>query len=134
MELDKPGYNEAKVPTLALCHELGELTPGDLALMEGISPEAASMRLIRYHKWGLLNRTRQGRSYVYTITERGEERLEWLKEEYPDSSKRCRIIRDLETGEVLYMVDDRILDDPEELGELLNTIGKRRCKVEKLNP
>ena len=67
MELEKPGYNEAKEPTLALCHELGELTPGDLALMEGISPEAASMRLIRYHKWGLLNRTRQGRSYVYTI-------------------------------------------------------------------
>ena len=137
MELEqKPGYNEAKLSTLSIIHKIGKVTPCELALIEKIDPTAASMRLIRYHKWGLLNRKKRGKSYAYAITERGAGRLAWLQEtndptEDPSTTPRCRIIRDVDTGEVLRVLD---LDGApeEELSEVLILIGKRRCKVETL--
>lgn len=133
MELEKPGYNEAKFPTLSIIYNLGEITPGELAWIEEIESTAASMRLFRYYRWGLLNRVKQGRSYVYTLSGRGLERLEWLEEtwdvgeeEWDIEFQRCLLIRDQKTGRV---TDLECFEDEEDLEKYFNLMEKRRCRI-----
>lgn len=75
-----PGYNEAKIEVLQLISELGECTSLDVAELTGRDEKAAAMALVRYYRQGLLYRYREGYSYVYGITDRGEGRLEYLLE------------------------------------------------------
>jgi len=45
-----------------------------------ISIRAVQMALLRYYRWGLLDRTREDGIYHYEITDKGIERLNWLRE------------------------------------------------------
>jgi hypothetical protein len=47
---EKPSYNEAKLSTVNVLYEIGDISPGDLACIEEISDSTASMRLLRYHR------------------------------------------------------------------------------------
>jgi DNA-binding transcriptional ArsR family regulator len=76
-----PGYNEAKIEILELVSELGECTAFDIAEITGRDEKAAAMALMRYYRQGLLHRYREGYSYVYGITEKGEGRLDYLRKE-----------------------------------------------------
>jgi hypothetical protein len=140
MGYQKPGYNEAKTLTLSICRELGEVSPRDLAGVEEITAETASMRLIRYHKQGLLTRTKEGRSYVYTLTQRGLERLQWLEtqpdEEYYDLEfssvilRKCKLIRDQETRAVTDVRENAALfENKNDLMKFLRLIEERKCRV-----
>ena len=71
------GYNELKILILESIQG-GSCSVEDLLSLG--SRESIAMALMRYHRMGLLNRYREGRSYVYSMTQRGEERLEYLDE------------------------------------------------------
>ena len=59
--------------SLSLVEELGELRVGLLEV------HAVRMALVRYYKQGLLNRERRAGMFVYSLSERGLRRLEWLE-------------------------------------------------------
>ena len=74
-------YNEAKKEILDALERLGESTAVEIARYLGRSHESTSMALLRYHRQGLLSReTIVARTKVYTITDRGSKRLEYLSE------------------------------------------------------
>ncbi len=82
MNTEQTAFNEAKQEILSIVNTLGKVTSMEIALFTNRTPECASMNLFRYHGQGLLNRrTLKGRTKVYTLTERGRERLEWLSTE-----------------------------------------------------
>ena len=103
-------FNEAKYETLLNADSLGEITSSDLISIFNITINTASMRLKRAHYQGLLSRYRNGREFVYEITEKGIERLEWLDEEFGD--------------EEVYSNDEEVEDE-----EIYEYYEKRRCKV-----
>ena len=73
-------YNEAKLEILEALEELGEATVEDVTSMLDRSHESVGMALLRYHRHGLVSRYRaQGRTRMYQLTERGMERLEYLR-------------------------------------------------------
>ena len=74
---DAYGFNEFKLLILEAL-EGGESAAGDLASLG--SREAVSMALMRYHRMGLLHRRREGHGYVYSLSQRGIERLEYLRD------------------------------------------------------
>ena len=111
--------NEAKLETLQELYDLGEVTASDYAKTNGLSLHCASMRLGRCYKQGLLGRWRDGREYVYYITDRGLERIEWLLRlkhwEIGITLKRCPVNRNQSVTEALdeeslendfYEIDD----------------------------
>ena len=76
-------YNQVKKKILNIINTMGEATSWQISLITGQSVEAASMALLRYHKMGLLHRrTLRGRLKIYSITQRGRERLAWLIENH----------------------------------------------------
>jgi len=73
------GYNEAKTEILDTIQKLGEATTREIALITNKRCENASILCLQYHRHGLLARRRMGRAYSYSLTERGVERLDWLR-------------------------------------------------------
>ena len=76
-------YNETKryiletlekedMDSIGICEILNEFT--------NISIKAVQMALLRYYRWGLLDRTSDDGIYYYEITDKGIERLNWLRE------------------------------------------------------
>ena len=76
------GYNEPKKEILALVDELGEASSGDIAALTYRDSKTASMALMRYHRQGLLYRYWDQGEYMYGLTDRGYERMEWLRDSY----------------------------------------------------
>jgi DNA-binding transcriptional ArsR family regulator len=73
-------YNVAKLEILGALEELGEATVEDVASYLGRTHEGVGMALLRYHRHGLVGRYRvRGRTRMYQLTERGLERLEYLR-------------------------------------------------------
>ena len=73
-------YNEAKLEILEALEELGEATVEEVASLLDRSHEGVGMALLRYHRQGLVGRHRvRGRIRMYALTERGQERLDYLK-------------------------------------------------------
>ena len=78
-------YNRLK---LVILQALSDAGPTDSeALAKRLEPtgilveiHALRMALMRYYKLGLLKRERQGGVLVYSLSERGTERLRWLQE------------------------------------------------------
>ncbi|MGA2461191.1 MAG: hypothetical protein ABSF82_07215 [Candidatus Bathyarchaeia archaeon] len=78
-------YNQLK---LVILQALSEVGPTDSeALAKRLAPigilveiHALRMALMRYYKLGLLKRERQGGVLVYSLSERGAERLRWLQQ------------------------------------------------------
>ena len=95
------GYNEAKYEILSLLDELGEATSSDVAEITGRTIYSASRNLGNYYRQGLLNRYWGSGEYVYSLSDRGSERLEWLDEVFSEdeftrilveaSRNRCRV-------------------------------------------
>jgi len=81
------GYNDLKREILEEADNCEEVTAGDMARTLGYTHPSVAMALLRYHRQGLLSRyTIHRNEKVYAITERGRERLEWLKEPTSDDS------------------------------------------------
>ena len=75
-------YNEAKLEILDAIRTFGELTAMEISLITHRTPENSSMRLLCYHRQGLLSRRKvpgRGKTRGYSLTERGLERLTWLE-------------------------------------------------------
>lgn len=78
--MGKAGYNERKLVILGLL-EAGFETSDEIADACGISQSGAASLLLRYWRQGLLHRYTGPRDNVkvYSVREKGEERLEWLR-------------------------------------------------------
>ncbi len=80
-------YNELKIRILDLLDSAGELASDEvLTLMpeerdrEGkLSEKAISMALLRYWRQGLIDRSKRGGRFQYSLTEKGQARREWLR-------------------------------------------------------
>jgi DNA-binding transcriptional regulator PaaX len=78
-------YNQLKLVILRVLSDTGSLDSGDLAKKlesKGILLEihALRMALMRYYKQGLLKRERRGGALIYSLSERGSQRLQWLQQ------------------------------------------------------
>jgi len=79
------GYNESKHAVLSFLIEAGEATASEIANVLGISQPGASSYLLKLHQKGLLSRrrSRNGRRFsrerIYSVTQKGAARLEWLE-------------------------------------------------------
>lgn len=103
--------NEAKYETLKYIEATGFATGSEIAEYRGVSHGCQSTLLRRYWKFGLLHRCSGiGKEKVYTLSERGYERLEWLEEQLEDvyfdlgpheNLKRCRVRRNEESLDFL---------------------------------
>ena len=73
-------FNERKRQGLAIFEGRGWLSPPTWAVLAHFRPvRAAYSYLLRLHRWGLLERTRDSRGLLlYRLTERGWRRLKWL--------------------------------------------------------
>ena len=78
------GFNERKREILQLLSQ-GEKTSREIAeRIGGTDTSSVSSYLVNYRGQGLVTARRHeedGRKFVYSLTERGEERLDWLAEE-----------------------------------------------------
>jgi DNA-binding MarR family transcriptional regulator len=102
--------NEAKYETLKYIEDRGFATGSEISEYRGVTHGAQSTLLKRYWKYGLLHRcTGEGKEKIYTLSERGYERLEWLEEQFEDACfegpdenlKRCRIKKNEESLDFL---------------------------------
>jgi DNA-binding MarR family transcriptional regulator len=102
------GYNKRKYEILELV-EIGYETSSEIAEACGISQTCASTLLKRYWDWGLLNRYtgHLNNEKIYSLTDRGLERLNYLREtvyermdeeeisHFLSNIKRCRVNKHL---------------------------------------
>jgi hypothetical protein len=83
-------FNSLKRRALEVFRMYGPLNPPAWAVLAGMQPIRSSYSyLLRLHRCGLLNRDRDPRGFlIYTISERGLERLRWLSSlENPNPSQ-----------------------------------------------
>ncbi len=78
----KKAYNRMKLRALAAFEDRGWLSPPAWAVLAGYYPVRAAYTYIkRLWRWRLLERELDRRGLLlYRISERGRERLEWLRE------------------------------------------------------
>jgi predicted transcriptional regulator len=75
-------YNETKLLVLHFLERVDEATAGETASHLERRRESISMALLRYHRWGLVNRHwDDSGTYVYSISDKGLNRLYWLEEQ-----------------------------------------------------
>ena len=77
-------FNELKIMVLEILEESEAMSSDEILYSLDddveIDPKALQMALLRYHRQGLLHREKRGRNYYYEITERGIDRLNWLRD------------------------------------------------------
>ena len=105
------GRNEAKYETLKYIEETGFATGSEIAKFRNVTHGSQSTLLRRYWKFGLLHRgSVEGKEKVYTLSERGLNRLEWLEEQFENmyfdfgpykNLKRCRVKRNKDSWDFL---------------------------------
>ena len=125
-------FNEAKLETLHMVDDYVELSPSELADLEGISLHCASNRLRRYYKQGLLDRGWDPPSFNYVITEKGLGRIDYLEsvsfQNTADAAQinRCEVERTSDTDDTQDFnldeseseeLDDFDEDDDDDLDE-----------------
>jgi len=103
--------NEAKYETLKYIDAVGFATGKEIAEHRGVTHGCQSTLLKRYWGYSYLHRcSGEGKEKVYTLSERGYEKLEWLEEQFEDvyfdlgpyeNLKRCRVKRDEESLDFL---------------------------------
>jgi len=79
-------YNELKLRLLAILAKREGTDSASLSreLSESgleIEIHAVRMAVMRYYKLGLLKRKRSGGMFIYSLTDRGIQRLRWLQEQ-----------------------------------------------------
>ena len=76
---ERATYNMRKTEILQFVAENVFVEALETAISLGISPQNASTKMGTFYRWGLLDRTKtHGKTFGYTITDRGLERLSWL--------------------------------------------------------
>lgn len=107
--------NQRKVEVLEVIEQVGNITASQLAEVLGISHTNASALLLRYWKYGLLNRytVPNHNMKVYSIKERGRERLVYLQQ------AEEKFVEDEEEKDEHDEVD-KFLDPYKEVDEFLN--------------
>lgn len=106
--------NEAKYEALKYIYEVELATGSEIAEFRGVTHGCQSSLLRRYWKHGLLHRcSGEGKEKVYSLSDRGYERLEWLESEFEDVLfyidpgiylKRCRVKRENDSWDFLKNV------------------------------
>jgi hypothetical protein len=108
--------NQAKYESLKYIDGVGFASSAEIAEYRGVTHGCQSTLLRRYWRDGLLQRcSGEGKEKIYTMSSRGDERLEWLVEQfegiYEDefteilaNVKRCRVRRDNEIEDFLKNV------------------------------
>ena len=71
-------YNMRKYQVLDYVWRNGESTSQEISEALNLEIYNACMRLLSYHRQGLLQRSKELGVYVYGLTEKGYRRLEWL--------------------------------------------------------
>src|SRR5579872_7481797 len=73
-------FNSLKFRALEIFKSYGSLSPSAWAVLAKFVPVRASYSyLLRLHRFGLLNRTRdQSGLLLYSLSDRGRKRLQWL--------------------------------------------------------
>jgi hypothetical protein len=133
-------FNQAKLETLKIVYETGETTPGDLEDYLSITLHCASNRLRRAYKQGLLERYYDTYSYIYMITEKGINRMNYLETLNTVESlkalksKRCKITRpraiDQDEDDGIYYEElDEEYEENIELEQFLLNVANERCPV-----
>ena len=111
--------NEAKYDTLHYIDSVGFATGKEIADHRGCTHGSQSTLLRRYWRFGLLDRfPGEGKTKIYTLTEKGYSRLLWLKEQFKQFP--------LNDNEVLHIKRCKVLKTPE-VWELLKNL--KRCRV-----
>jgi hypothetical protein len=108
------GRNEAKYEILKYIEATGFATGRKVSEYRGLTHGSQSILLRRYWKYGLLHRcSREGKEKVYTLSEKGYERLKWLENQFENlyfdlgpykNLKRCRVKKNEELEEFLRNV------------------------------
>lgn len=94
------GYNELKLEVLEEADNWEEVTAGDMANALGRTHPSVAMAMLRYHRQGLLSRyTIHRNEKVYSLTDRGLERLDWLMEQDFNDSDDDDVVGDDEEEE-----------------------------------
>jgi DNA-binding MarR family transcriptional regulator len=123
------GRNEAKYETLKYIDETGFATGSEIAEYRGVTHGCQSTLLKRYWGFGLLHRgSGEGKEKVYTLSDRGEERLEWLEEQFEDiyfdfgpyrNLKRCRVRNNEDSWNFIRKVKRcRVIQDNDDFIEI----------------
>ena len=73
-------YNVAKRQILELVDSLGTTNSDEVALLTNKTRQNASMLLMKYTRFGLLSRERLRKTYSYSITQKGIDRIIFLNE------------------------------------------------------
>ncbi len=77
----KSGYNKVKLKILKEIDALGKATIVQVNDNLGRNYTNTAMAMLRYHRSGLLSRHGVNRkNKIYSLSDRGRERLEWLIE------------------------------------------------------
>jgi RIO-like serine/threonine protein kinase len=78
---DRASRNQRKAEILQFVADNVFVEALEASISLGISPQNASTRLGTFYKWGLLTRQKtHGKTFGYSITNRGLDRLAWLNE------------------------------------------------------
>lgn len=78
----KSGYNEVKLKILKEIEGLGEATIVEVNDNLGRNYANTAMAMLRYHRSGLLSRHGVNqKNKIYSLSDRGRERLDWLLEQ-----------------------------------------------------
>lgn len=82
------GFNELKAKALAIFAVEGPISPPEWAVFAGFyAVRAAYTYLRRLHRWGLLLGFRDARGQLlYSLSLRGQRRLEWLRVKHRPAS------------------------------------------------
>jgi hypothetical protein len=95
-------WNQAKYETLWYISELGVASGLDLSILRDVTHGCQSTLLKRYYDFGLLSRYRgEGKTFLYTLDDNGEDRLEWLEPQFSEQYvvlgtrllRRCKVLR-----------------------------------------
>jgi DNA-binding MarR family transcriptional regulator len=107
--------NEAKYESLKYIDEVGFASSSEIADYRGVTYGCQSTLLRRYWKYGLLHRASgEGKEKIYTLSTRGQERLDWLSDQFEPKQdvidepagyfknlKRCKVKRNDELEDFL---------------------------------
>lgn len=77
-------YDQRKAMILDYAHSHTEFSAAQMAQDKNVPSKNAKVYLLRYHRQGLLSRRIQQGTYRYTLTQKGEERLQYFSETMPE--------------------------------------------------
>ena len=82
-------FNLRKYHVLEYVDANGAVTSQELSDALNLEIHNARMLLLKYHRQGLLNRSKKSRGeYVYELTGKGWERMKWLENQFAEENNK----------------------------------------------